>query len=76
MKRIAAVLLMTFGLAAFFGVGEVAPDVKAFNNDNLKPGGGAGIRYTLAKKNHVNLRVDYAVGLQGGGVYMGVSEAF
>jgi outer membrane protein assembly factor BamA len=65
-----------FGLAAFFGVGEVAPDVGAFNNDNLKPGGGAGIRYTLAKKNHVNLRVDYAVGLQGGGVYMGVSEAF
>jgi outer membrane protein assembly factor BamA len=65
-----------FGLAAFFGVGEVAPDLGAFNNDNLKPGGGAGIRYTLAKKNHVNLRVDYAVGLQGGGVYMGVTEAF
>jgi len=57
-------------------VGEVAPEIGAFNNDNLKPGGGGGIRYTLAKKNHVNLRVDYAVGLQGGGVYMGVSEAF
>jgi outer membrane protein assembly factor BamA len=65
-----------FGLAAFFGVGEVAPKLGAFNNDNLKPAGGAGIRYTLAKKNHVNLRVDYATGLQGGGVYMGVSEAF
>jgi len=65
-----------FGLVAFVGVGEVAPEIGAFNNDNLKPGGGGGIRYTLAKKNHVNLRVDYAVGLQGGGVYMGVSEAF
>ncbi len=65
-----------FGLAAFFGVGEVAPDPGAFNNDNLKPGGGAGIRYILAKKNHINLRVDYAAGLQGGGVYMGVTEAF
>jgi len=65
-----------FGLAVFFGVGEVAPDIGAFNNDNLKPAGGAGIRYTLAKKNHVNLRVDYAAGLQGGGIYMGVSEAF
>jgi outer membrane protein assembly factor BamA len=65
-----------FGLAAFFGVGEVAPELGAFNNDNLKPAGGAGIRFTLAKKNHVNLRVDYAAGLQGGGVYMGVSEAF
>jgi len=65
-----------FGIAAFVGVGEVAPTLGAFNNDNLKPAGGAGIRYTLAKKNHVNLRVDYAVGLQGGGVYMGISEAF
>jgi hypothetical protein len=65
-----------FGIAAFFGVGEVAPEVGSFNNENLKPAGGAGIRYTLAKKNHVNLRVDYAVGLQGGGVYMGVTEAF
>lgn len=65
-----------FGLAAFFGVGEVAPDIGAFNNDNLKPGGGAGIRFMLAKKNHVNLRVDYAAGLQGGGLYMGVTEAF
>ena len=65
-----------FGVAAFFGVGEVAPELGSFNNDNLKPAGGAGIRYTLAKKNHVNLRVDYAVGRQGGGIYMGVAEAF
>jgi outer membrane protein assembly factor BamA len=65
-----------FGLAAFFGVGEVAPEIGAFNSNNLKPGGGAGIRYILAKKNHLNLRVDYGVGLQGGGVYMGVGEAF
>lgn len=65
-----------FGLAAFFGIGEVAPDLGAFNNHDLKPAGGAGVRYVLAKKNHVNLRVDYAAGLQGGGVYMGVAEAF
>jgi outer membrane translocation and assembly module TamA len=65
-----------FGLVAFFGVGEVAPEIGAFNNKDLKPGGGAGVRFTVAKKNHVNLRIDYAAGLQGGGVYMGVSEAF
>lgn len=64
------------GFAAFFGLGEVAPEVVKFNADNLKPAGGVGIRYTLAKKNHVNFRVDYAVGLDGGGVYMGVTEAF
>jgi outer membrane translocation and assembly module TamA len=65
-----------FGVAAFFGIAEVAPKLGAFNNENLKPGGGVGLRYTLAKKTHVNLRVDYAAGLQGGGMYMGVSEAF
>jgi hypothetical protein len=65
-----------FGVVAFFGVGEVAHTLGGFNNDNLKPGGGGGIRFTVAKKNHVNLRVDYAAGLQGGGVYMGVTEAF
>jgi len=65
-----------FGLAAFFGLGEVAPDIASFNNDNLKPGGGGGLRFLLAKKNHVNLRVDYAAGLQGGGLYLGVAEAF
>jgi len=65
-----------FGLVAFFGLGEVAPEVGKFNADNLKPAGGMGVRYTLAKKNHVNLRVDYGIGLNGGGVYMGLSEAF
>ena len=65
-----------FGLVGFFGVGEVAPSLGAFNNENLKPGGGGGVRFTVAKKNHVNLRLDYAAGLQGGGVYMGVTEAF
>jgi hypothetical protein len=54
----------------------VAPEVGKFNADNLKPAGGAGVRYTLAKKNHVNFRVDYGIGLDGGGVYMGLSEAF
>ena len=65
-----------FGFVAFFGLGEVAPEVEKFNADNLKPAGGAGVRYTLAKKSHVNLRVDYAIGLDGGGVYMGITEAF
>jgi hemolysin activation/secretion protein len=65
-----------FGLVAFFGLGEVAPKVGKFNANNLKPAGGMGVRYTLAKKNHVNFRVDYGIGLDGGGVYMGLSEAF
>ncbi|HEV7511255.1 MAG TPA: hypothetical protein VGO27_06125 [Candidatus Acidoferrum sp.] len=53
-----------------------SPRGRKLNADNLKPAGSAGVRYTLAKNNHVNLRVDYAIGLDGGGVYMGITEAF
>jgi outer membrane protein assembly factor BamA len=63
-----------FGLVAFFGVGEVAPKVGKFNADNLKARGpGVPISW---QKSHVNLRVDYAIGIDGGGVYMGITEAF
>ncbi len=31
-----------FGFVAFFGLGEVAPEVGKFNADNLKPAGGRG----------------------------------
>lgn len=65
-----------FGLAAFFGVGEVAPTVGKFNADNLLPAGGVGLRFVAAKKNHINLRFDYGIGKDGGGFYMGVAEAF
>ena len=65
-----------FGLAAFFGVGEVAPTVGGFNASNLLPAGGGGFRFLVAKKNHINLRFDYGVGKDGGGFYMGVAEAF
>jgi hypothetical protein len=65
-----------FGLAAFFGVGEVAPTIGSFDAANLLPAGGAGLRFLVAKKNHINLRFDYGIGKDGGGFYMGVAEAF
>ncbi len=65
-----------FGLVAFVGVGEVAPELSQFRADNLLPGAGVGLRFTVAKKNHINLRIDYAVGKDGGALYIGVAEAF
>ena len=47
---------------AVLGAGEVSPDLKGFTAQGLRPGGGAGLRFTLAKRNHVNLRADYAWG--------------
>jgi outer membrane protein assembly factor BamA len=65
-----------FGVVAFGGVGGVAPKVSSFRADALLPAGGAGLRYKLDKKNHINFRFDYAVGLDGGAYYVGVAEAF
>jgi surface antigen Omp85-like protein len=65
-----------FGATAFFGEGLVAPDFGSFTADGLLPGGGVGLRFTVATQNHVNLRVDYAWGKNSSALYMGVAEAF
>ena len=64
------------GATAFFGEGLVAPDFGSFKWDGLLPGGGVGLRFTVATQNHVNLRVDYAWGKNSSALYMGVAEAF
>ena len=65
-----------FGVAVFGGVGEVAPSVGHFNYDNLLPSIGAGPRFILSKKYHVNLRLDLAKGKNSQTWSMGVGEAF
>jgi Omp85 superfamily domain len=69
-------LFWRFGAAVFFGLGEVAKTFGDFNSSNLVPGGGIGLRYELAKKNHINLRADYAWGKDSRAFYMSVGEAF
>ncbi len=64
------------GATAFFGAGEVARRWADLRSDALKPGGGVGLRFRLTKQNHINLRVDYAWGINSKGLYLGVSEAF
>jgi len=65
-----------FGAAAFIGGGEVAPDFDRFTLKKILPGGGVGLRFTLATQNHVNLRIDYAWGKNSSALYMGIIEAF
>jgi hypothetical protein len=65
-----------WGLAVFGGLGEVAPTVSDMNGANVLPSGGAGLRLTLAKRNHVNLRADYAWGRDSSALYISVGEAF
>lgn len=65
-----------FGAAAFVGGGEVAADFGALTLKKILPGAGVGLRFTLAPRNHVNLRIDYAWGKNSSALYMGVIEAF
>lgn len=65
-----------FGLAAFAGVGEVFRAFDDLNTKDLLPSAGAGVRYTIATKNHINLRLDFAWGKDSNGIYFSVGEAF
>lgn len=64
------------GLAAFAGLGEVAPSFSKFDADNILPSGGIGPRFMLSGKYHVNLRADVAWGKNGRTFSMGLGESF
>lgn len=65
-----------FGVVAFGGIGGVAERLNEFRADRLLPAGGAGLRFTLDKKNHINYRVDWAIGRAGSTLTIGIGEAF
>lgn len=69
-------LFWRVGAVAYFGAGAVAPSFSDFTTKNVLPGGGVGIRFTLARQNHINLRVDYAWGQDSNAFYVGVAESF
>jgi Omp85 superfamily domain len=69
-------VLAWLGAVAFFGVGEVEPDLGSLNFKDLLPAGGVGARITVAKENHVNARADVAFSKQGVTFYFAVGEAF
>lgn len=65
-----------FGMVAFGGVGGIARRWNEFRMDQLLPAAGAGLRFTLDKKNRINYRIDWAVGRAGHTLVIGVGEAF
>jgi outer membrane protein assembly factor BamA len=69
-------LFWRLGAVAFAGAGAVAHTWDGFGDTDAKPGGGLGLRFILAKRNHINLRVDYAWGEQSKATYVSIGEAF
>ena len=64
------------GVVAFAGIGGVANRWNAFRSDEFLPAAGAGLRFKLDKKNHINYRIDWAIGRAGRTLSIGIGEAF
>ncbi|HRI04840.1 MAG TPA: BamA/TamA family outer membrane protein [Pyrinomonadaceae bacterium] len=69
-------LIWRLGFVAFGGVGGVAKHWSDFRFNELLPAGGAGVRFKLDKKNHINYRIDWGYGRAGYTLSMSVTEAF
>jgi hypothetical protein len=62
------------GVVAFGGVGSVAPDFAGWEKTLWSAG--AGLRWVIAPKNNISLRVDIARGRDETIYYVGIGEAF
>jgi outer membrane protein assembly factor BamA len=69
-------LFWRIGATAFAGAGAIAHTWDDFGNSQPEPGGGLGLRFILAKRNHINLRFDYAWGDSSHAAYVSLGEAF
>ena len=63
------------GAVLFGGFAQVAPKISEILNSELLPAGGVGLRFQLARKYPMHLRLDYAWGRDGGLLYFSVGEA-
>lgn len=67
-------LFWRLGAVAFAGAGAVG---KTFGDmGSAEPGGGIGVRFVMAKRNHINLRADFAWGDNSHATYVSLGEAF
>lgn len=66
-----------FGMVVFAATGRVGSAVSdLFTLQGLKPSFGSGLRYSIDKKEKLNLRLDYGFGQKSNGFYFNITEAF
>lgn len=69
-------LIWRFGGVMFVGAGDVAPTIGRFHFSDIKPSYGFGLRFAFAPEERLNLRLDFGIGRNSNGMYIGVAEAF
>lgn len=65
-----------FGGVAFGGLGQVSDKVENVVSSPIRYNFGAGVRFTLDKIQHINIRADYGIGYKSSGFYLTIGEAF
>jgi hypothetical protein len=66
-----------WGAVLFTGIGKVGPNLASVvNGQGLKPSVGIGLRFSLNKKEKLNLRIDAGFGKHSQGTYINLAEAF
>ena len=69
-------ILGRFGGATFGSNGTVANNFSTLFSSQYRSAFGAGLRYTINKKDGIRVRVDYGLSKEGGNLYFTVREAF
>lgn len=64
------------GGVVFGSLGILGDDATLLRPDDLKAAYGAGLRFTINRVDHLNIRVDYGFGNQSSGFYLTLGEAF
>ena len=64
------------GGVLFASAGDVAAHINEFSVADLKLTGGGGLRFLISRKEHLNVRIDAALGKRTHGFYINISEAF
>ncbi|PNU06596.1 hypothetical protein A8V01_02175 [Novosphingobium guangzhouense] len=64
------------GAVVFAGVGGIAPSLSRIDDSRFLPAAGAGLRFQPSRDTNINVRLDFAVGRDSSGLYLGIAEAF
>lgn len=70
-------LIWRFGYSVFAGISRVSNYEQFLNLNYLKPNFGIGLRFLIDRKDNINLRFDYGIGIDGQkGFYIAFGESF
>jgi outer membrane protein assembly factor BamA len=65
-----------FGGVIFGSTGMMGNESRLLRTDDWKYSYGAGLRFTANRRDHLNIRIDYALGQNSRNFYLTIGEAF